>query len=190
MYPSVVSRYYDSYTWKSKLDFKRLSGPARILKHSNKILISCLHPDHPIRSRVNEVEYLTFKVSEKVDHSKNKVTGKRKKGGQVSFKAKAYKLVTASIKLSCQFLQETTPILGIKLKGEEDLVLIQVGIRGRLIEINQSIIENPKLLFENSEGRGYIAILLPKLENPFTEEHTIDSAREEGTYRIMQHNLC
>ena len=83
-----------------------------------------------------------------------------------------------------QFLQETTPILGIKLKDEEDLVLIQVGIRGRLIEINQEIIKNPKLLFDESEGRGYIAILLPKLENPFTEEHTLDHPRIEGIHPI------
>ena len=75
--------------------FQRLSGPVRILKHSNKILISCLHPDHPIRDQ--EIESVSYKVSEKVDHSKNKVSGKRKRGGQVkldaSKKIKIYRIV-------------------------------------------------------------------------------------------------
>lgn len=159
-YPSVVERYYQRYTWTSKNKFKRLSGPARILKHSNKILVSCLHPDHPIRKE--EILKVSYQVSEKLDLSKNKVSGKRKKGGQ--------------------FLQETSPILAITVKGQEEPILIQTGVRGKLIEVNLKIIENPKLLLEESEGRGFIGILLPKFESEsITEkEHTLDFDRTEA----------
>lgn len=160
-YPSVVERYYQRYSWVSKNQFKRLSGPVRILKHSNKILISCLHPDHPIRDQ--EIESVSYKVSEKVDHSKNKVSGKRKRGGQ--------------------FLQETSPILAVKVKGQDDPILIQTGVKGKLIEVNPAILANPKLLVDESEGRGFIAILLPKFDSEsITEkEHKLDFDRTEAS---------
>ena len=163
MYPSVVDRYYQRYTWTSRLKFKRLSGPVRILRHSNRILVTCLHPEHPIRQQ--EIESVSYKISEKVDHSNNKVSGKRKKGGQ--------------------FLQETSPILSIKVKGQEEPILLQTGIKGKLIEINKSIVENPSLLLEESEGRGYIALLLPKFDqngerDPFTDEHKLETERVEA----------
>ena len=163
LYPSVVDRYYQRYTWSSRLKFKRLSGPVRILRHSNRILVSCLHPDHPIRNEV--IESVSFKISDKVNHANNKVSGKRKKGGQ--------------------HLQETAPLLSVKVKGQEDPILLQTGIKGKLIEINQSIVDNPQLLLDESEGRGYIALILPKFDqngekDPFTDEHTLDTDRQEA----------
>ena len=63
-----------------------------------------------------------------------------------------------------QFLQETSPILAVKVKGQEDPILIQTGVKGKLIEVNPAIVSNPKLLIDESEGRGFIAILLPKVK--------------------------
>ena len=70
-----------------------------------------------------------------------------------------------------QFLQETSPILAVKVKGQEDPILIQTGVKGKLIEVNPAIVSNPKLLLDESEGRGFIAILLPKVKsyNQFQE---------------------
>ena len=82
-----------------------------------------------------------------------------------------------------QWLNETAPILAITTKESEDPVLIQVGIRGHLIEVNKRLVDNPKLLLENSEGAGYLAIVLPKaneLENPLTSEHKLDQDRIEA----------
>ena len=163
VYPSVVDRYYQRYTWNSRLKFKRLSGPVRILRHSNRILVTCLHPEHPIRAEV--IESVSFKISDKVNHANNKVSGKRKKGGQ--------------------HLQETAPILSVKVKGQEDPILLQTGIKGKLIEINPAIVDNPQLLLDESEGRGYIALILPKFDqtgdkDPFTDEHTLDTERREA----------
>ena len=52
----------------------------------------------------------------------------------------------------------------MKVKGQEEPILIQTGVKGKLIEVNPAIISNPKLLIEESEGRGFIAILLPKVD--------------------------
>ena len=51
----------------------------------------------------------------------------------------------------------------MKVKGQEEPILIQTGVKGKLIEVNPAIVANPKLLIEESEGRGFIAILLPKV---------------------------
>ena len=64
-----------------------------------------------------------------------------------------------------------------------DPILLQAGVRGHLIEINQKLVENPKLLIEASEGAGFLAIILPKgseLVNPLTEEHILDKERIEA----------
>ena len=120
-----------------------------------------MHPDHPIRDQ--EIESVSYKVSEKVDHSKNKVSGKRKRGGQV--KSDASKKDKDLSNRIFQFLQETSPILAVKVKGQEDPILIQTGVKGKLIEVNPAIVSNPKLLLDESEGRGFIAILLPKVKS-------------------------
>ena len=66
-----------------------------------------------------------------------------------------------------QFLQETSPILAVKVKGQDDPILIQTGVKGKLIEVNPAILANPKLLVDESEGRGFIAILLPKVKSNY-----------------------
>ena len=82
-----------------------------------------------------------------------------------------------------QWLNETAPILAITTKESEEPVLIQVGVRGHLIEVNKRLVDNPQLLLESSEGAGYLAIVLPKaneLENPLTSEHRLDQDRIEA----------
>lgn len=160
-YPSVVDRYYQRYTWNTEKQFKGYSGPTRILKHSNRILISCLHPDHPVRKQT--IKSVTYQISEKCNRAANKVSGKRKKGGQ--------------------WLNETAPILSVTTEESPEPILIQAGVRGHLIETNKKIVENPDLLFSASEGAGYLAIILPKgseLENPLTDEHVLDKDRVEA----------
>ena len=160
------------------------------MKHSNRILVSCLHPDHPVRKQT--ILKVSYKVSDKCDRGANKVSGKRKKGGQVIFINDLQLIEHFQFFFTCEivkmisiykWLNETAPILAITTKESEDPVLIQVGIRGHLIEVNKRLVDNPKLLLENSEGAGYLAIVLPKaneLENPLTSEHKLDQDRIEA----------
>jgi len=160
-YPSVADRYYQRYTWNTEKKFSGHSGPARVLRHSNRILVSCLHPEHPVRNQT--IKKVTFQISEKCDRGSNKVSGKRKKGGQ--------------------WLNETAPILRIETEESEEPILIQSGCRGTLVEVNNQIIENPQLLLEQSEGRGYIAVVLPRGEElgaEFGDDYTLDKDRVEA----------
>jgi len=61
--------------------------------------------------------------------------------------------------------------------------LIQSGCRGTLVEVNNQIIENPQLLLEQSEGRGYIAVVLPRGEElgaEFGDDYKLDKDRVEA----------
>jgi len=61
--------------------------------------------------------------------------------------------------------------------------LIQSGCRGTLVEVNNQIIENPQLLLEQSEGRGYIAVVLPRGEElgaEFGNDYTLVKDRVEA----------
>ena len=77
-----------------------------------------------------------------------------------------------------QFLQETSPILAVKVKGQEDPILIQTGVKGKLIEVNPAIVSNPKLLIDESEGRGFIAILLPKVKRLLKQKRCSEASRK------------
>jgi len=38
-------------------------------------------------------------------------------------------------------------------------------VKGKLVEINDALIENPKLLIEKPDSEGYIAIVLPSISH-------------------------
>ena len=82
-----------------------------------------------------------------------------------------------------QWLNETGPILSITTEESEEPILIQSGVRGRLIEVNLRLVDNPELLLTQSEGAGYIAIFLPKgdeISKELSAEHTLDKDRVEA----------
>jgi len=64
---------------------------------------------------------------------------------------------------------------GMILQAESTLALLTTEsgetykvpscIRGKLVEVNTALVEEPKLLEKLPEGAGYFAILLPKIEN-------------------------
>ena len=64
------------------------------------------------------------------------------------------------------------------MKGQEDPILIQTGVKGKLIEVNPAIVSNPKLLIDESEGRGFIAILLPKVKRLLKQKRCSEASRK------------
>jgi glycine cleavage system H lipoate-binding protein len=42
---------------------------------------------------------------------------------------------------------------------------VQSCIKGKLVEMNDALIENPKILIEKPHAEGYIAIVLPSISN-------------------------
>ncbi|XP_016937631.3 protein Abitram [Drosophila suzukii] len=134
-YPTVVDRFFTRYYY-----FKG-EVPYQVLYHSNRICLICLAPDHPALNQ--GISSVNFDIGN-VDRSQNVVKGKGKKGGMI-------------------LQAESTLALLTTESGET--YKVPSCIRGKLVEVNTSLVEEPKLLEQLPEGAGYFAILLPKIEN-------------------------
>ncbi|XP_017117218.1 protein Abitram [Drosophila elegans] len=134
-YPSVVDRFFTRYYY-----FKG-EVPYQVLYHSNRICLICLAPDHPGPGQ--GISSVNFDIGN-VDRSQNVVKGKGKKGGMI-------------------LQPESTLALLTTESGET--YKVPSCIRGKLVEVNTALVEEPKLLEQLPEGAGFFAILLPKIEN-------------------------
>ncbi|KAH8360120.1 hypothetical protein KR093_010864 [Drosophila rubida] len=134
-YPSVVDRFFTRYY------YIKAGAAYQLLYHSNRICLVCLAPSHP--AYAEGIESVTFDVGN-VDRSQNVVKGKAKKGGMI--------------------LQADTTLALLKTSAG-NTYKIPSCIRGKLVEVNTALIEDPKLLERAAEGAGYFGILLPKIDN-------------------------
>lgn len=164
-YPSVVKRYFTSY-FNVSLSSGKLDSPmipnrndVRILFHSNKICVVTLAPSHAAMVTKAAIRSVSFKVSDKCDRFKNKVSGKRKRGAQ--------------------WLNPESPLC-IVTTDDGSVYTVRPGIRGNLIEVNENLIKYPSLLSDMPETNGYIAIIMIKLHE---KEKILESLMEEGDYK-------
>ena len=105
-------------------------SPLLIRMHSNKLFLLFLHPDHPAMKQ--KILNISYKFST------DSLSGKRKKGA-----------VT---------LQANTNL--IEIKTESETYVVKSGIPGKLIEINDILLNSPEFI-KNEEG--FIAIVMPPL---------------------------
>ncbi|CAL1584561.1 unnamed protein product [Knipowitschia caucasica] len=139
--PSVIDRYYTRWY---RADLKGKSSEDHcILQHSNRICVVTLAETHPILQNGRTVKCITYQISDGCSRLKNKVSGKSKRGGQ--------------------FLTDFAPLCRITCTDETEYTIYSC-IRGRLLEVNEAILETPSLLLEKPFTEGYIAVILPKLE--------------------------
>ncbi|ORY08143.1 hypothetical protein K493DRAFT_332476 [Basidiobolus meristosporus CBS 931.73] len=112
-----------------------------IMQAPNKLCIVGLAANHPLlASEASHIKSIEF--SEAVLN--NKVQGKRKKGAL--------------------WLDPRTAICKITLDNEETFT-IRAGVHSQLMEVNEGIVKTPELLLNESQSKGYIAILKPKSDN-------------------------
>lgn len=142
VFQSVTERYY---TPRFCVDGGGKKGEDHcVLFHSNRICLITLALSHPILKEKKEIRKIDFQVSDNIDRLKNKVSGKGKHGAQ--------------------FLQPDSPLCYIECVDSSKYT-VQSCIKGKLVEMNDALIENPKLLIEKPDAEGYIAILLPSISN-------------------------
>ena len=91
---------------------------------------------------------MNFQVSKNCDRLKNKVSGKGKKGGQG--------------------LDEKAILCFIECESGETYT-IRSCIKGKLVAINQKVVENPQLILEKSPGEAHLAIILTKIPDGIAE---------------------
>ncbi|GFV37302.1 protein Abitram [Trichonephila clavipes] len=96
---------------------------------------SGIPPTHPILKENLDVISINFDPVGKVNRLSNKVSGKFKKGGQK--------------------LSEKSVLCTVKCSNDCEYTIYSC-ISGSLVEVNERLVENPKLLKENPWSEGYI----------------------------------
>lgn len=139
---SVSDRYYDhKYCLNINSELKDIHQ--RISFHTNRICLISLAEHHPIIKNNKRIVKIDCCVDGDTDRLKNAASGKGKRGAQ--------KLTPESIlcKLICE---------------DGETYLVYSCIKGKLVEINENLMENPNLLVEKPFSEGFIALLLPVLK--------------------------
>jgi len=139
-FPTVTDRYFTPYY---KVNVQSPGDDICIRIHSNRICMLSLAPSHIILQSNKEIKKIDFRISDKVDRSLNKVSGKGKHGAQP--------------------LQANSNICTISCLDEQTYV-IKCCVIGKLVEINETLLENPQLVKEPPHKGGYLAIILPNIK--------------------------
>nr|XP_014345524.1 PREDICTED: protein Simiate isoform X3 [Latimeria chalumnae] len=123
--PSVINRYFTRW-YKTDLKGKACEDHC-ILQHSNRICVITLAESHPVLQSGRNIQSISYQISANLNRLQNKVSGKSKRGGQ--------------------FLTELAPLCRITCTNGEEYTIFSC-IRGRLLEVNEDILQNPGLLQE------------------------------------------
>lgn len=139
-FPTITDRYFTAYY---KIDVQSPKDDICIYIHSNRICMLSLAPSHIILQSDKSITNIDFKVSDKLDRALNKVSGKGKHGAQP--------------------LQTNSNICIISCSDGQNY-LIKCCMIGKLVEINEMLLEKPQLLREPPHKGGFLAIILPNLK--------------------------
>ncbi|MED6250461.1 hypothetical protein AMECASPLE_008990 [Ameca splendens] len=139
--PSVIDRYFTRW-YRADMKGKPCEDHC-VLQHSNRLCVVTLAETHPILQEGRTVKSINYQISNGCSRLNNKVSGKSKRGAQ--------------------FLTDFAPLCRITCSDETEYTIYSC-IRGRLLEVNENILETPNLLLEKPSTEGYIAIILPKFE--------------------------
>ncbi|KAG7461400.1 hypothetical protein JOB18_007672 [Solea senegalensis] len=123
--PSVIDRYYTRW-YRADMKGKPCEDHC-ILQHSNRLCVVTLAETHPILHNGRTIKSINYQISDGCSRLKNKVSGKSKRGGQ--------------------FLTDFAPLCRISCTDETEYTIYSC-IRGRLLEVNERILETPSLLLE------------------------------------------
>lgn len=138
--PTITERYFSTYY---KINVQRPEDDMCIRIHSNRICMISIAPSHTIFQNGNKILKVDYKVSDKLDRMLNKVSGKSKHGAQP--------------------LQANSNICTISCSDGKTYT-IKSCIIGKLIEVNEILLDDPELLKQPPHKGGYLAIVLPNLK--------------------------
>ncbi|XP_054261301.1 protein Abitram isoform X2 [Macrosteles quadrilineatus] len=136
---SLVERYY---TPRYRVNFEQQGDDFCVLFHSNRICVISLAPSHTVLTEHKQVSKIIYHVSPNVDRLNNTVSGKGKRGAQI--------LTPSSVifYLNC---------------SDGSQYAVRSCVPGKLVEINDQLVENPNLVTERPSDRGYLAVVLPTI---------------------------
>lgn len=138
---SVSERYYE-HKYCMTVNSEITNVNQRVSFHSNRICLISLADNHPVIKNHKRIKRINCAVDDNTDRLKNAASGKGKRGAQ--------KLSPESI--LCYIECEDTTVYPV-----------YSCIKGKLVEINENLVENPNLLVEKPTEEGFIALVLPFL---------------------------
>ena len=154
-FPSYTDRYFSK---KFKTNVRGAGGEDQcVLVHSNKLFVICVAPSHPLIAEKKEITSVSFKVSENVDHLENKAGGKFKK--------------------NATSVTEWSPLCRVFCSDGSEYTLCSC-VRGRLIEVNENLLVNPRLLSGDPLFTGYIGIVMTELKTFKNQVEALTSEKE------------
>ncbi|XP_015180834.1 PREDICTED: protein Simiate [Polistes dominula] len=138
--PTITERYFSTYY---KVDVQKPGDDMCIRIHSNRICLISLAPSHNIFKNDKKILKVDYKVSDKLDRMLNKVSGKSKHGAQP--------------------MQVDSNICTI-LCSDKEKYTIKCCINGKLMEVNDVLLQCPETLKEPPHKGGYLALVMPNLK--------------------------
>lgn len=165
---SVTERYYTP-RYCINVEGKQFEDQC-VLFHSNNVCLVTIASQHPLIAKKKEILKIDFQASTNINRLDNRVLGKGKHGGQF--------LLQNSVLCTVKCIDGTSYIIHSCLKG-------------KLVEINENLIENPNLMIERPNSEGYIAIVLPRkcdIENIKKELLNEEEYRDEVQKRTQHSN--
>ncbi|XP_067142279.1 protein Abitram [Centruroides vittatus] len=146
--PTVTERYFDGRYVK---EIQGKLAEEYVLFHSNRICVITLAPMHPILTEKKTITSVDFKIGE-VSRLQNQVSGKWKRGGQQ--------------------LKQHSPLCEIHC-NDNSVYVVYSCVYGRLVEVNENLLEKPHLLTEKTWSEGYIAVVLPPLGSSDVQKNAL-----------------
>lgn len=159
--PSLVDRYFTRFYYRKADAADADNEDHQILIHSNRICLVGLAPSHI--AFVKGIKSVDFNIGN-IDRRQNHCSGKGKKGAMN--------------------LQPTSALAVVTCKDDTQYKIVSC-ITGKLLEVNERLIDNPGLLAR--EGDGYAAICLPKIENAEVIKQSLIS---EESYKNNAPHQC
>jgi hypothetical protein len=150
-YPTVIERYFTKY-YRCNVH-NEPNNDTLVLVHSNRVCVLMLSERHPIIEQA-----LTIESIELLSTVNQLMSGKSKRGAD--------------------YVQPNKLLYRIRCANERPFTIC-AGIKGRLIEINERLIEQPNLLKDRTQGHGYLAIFISSLKDA---EHNLQSLCTEHDY--------
>ena len=151
-YLSFTERYFTKYY---KLNVRFSCNDHMLLIHSNKVVISCLAPSHPL---LDKEMYEPIKV-EFLQSVNEDMSGKHKHA------AKNLNSNQPLCRISCARRRRQPSDQQDQADQEIKSFTIYSCMNAKLIETNERLVEKPALIQEKPFTEAYLAILYPKLDN-------------------------